>query len=119
MIEQAIAPPIQQAASPHQQSLNHNSEATQQINALIRDPDFTPTLEQVFALAQRLSRYHQQALIARLEIFVKNPPVDHEQSERAWQHFQEIREILAHMPHYMSPEEALREVRGGGNDVHD
>ncbi len=82
------------------------------------DESVAPTLEQVFTLARRLSPAHQRALIARLEAMLQTPPINHDQSERAWQNFQAIREILAQMPQYMTPEEALREVRGDAL-VHD
>lgn len=100
--------------------LQGNDEPLPKLDQLVYDDHVIPTLEQVFALARKLSRSHQQALHARLDAMLQTPPVEEQQSERAWKNYQALREILAQMPQHMSAEDALNEVRGKSrHHVHD
>lgn len=81
----------------------------QLLNQVVYDTNVVLTLDQVFALALRLSASQQQHLIARLQVVLDNHARVHElDDERAWKNFEAIREMIAQIPPHMTVEEALR-----------
>lgn len=84
------------------------------MRSLVEQEDEPLTLDEVFVLARTLSDLQQRQLIARLDLFLKQPEgrIKPEDSKAAWERLFKLGEELSKMPSYMTTEEALNSIRG-------
>ncbi len=102
-------------------TMNHVMELIRQLpsesrmyvmRCLVEDEDEPLTLDEVFVLARTLSDLQQRQLIARLDLFLKQPDGRPEDVEAAWERLFKLGEELSKMPSYMTTEEAFNSIRG-------
>ncbi len=104
-------------------TMNHVMELIRQLpsesrmyvmRCLVEDEDEPLTLDEVFVLARTLSDLQQRQLMARLDLFLKQPEgrIKPEDAKAAWERLRQLGEELSKMPSYMTTEEALNSIRG-------